>query len=83
MTHEYYFGKVVNYRTWDDFMEQTSKGKVEQNYTPITDYGSKDLFGFNPNGDAIYINSDGIRHKGVWFDLNDKRIAVFRAKMVN
>lgn len=83
MTHEYYFCKTVNSRTWYDFMEQTHKEELKNSYIPITEYGCKNLFGFNPNGEAIYINTEGIRHKGVWFDLNDRRIAIFRVKMVN
>ena len=81
LQQEYYFcvGRNINEYTWKDFLTLDS-GDAEtfdKYYRVLTGYGWKDKFAFNPNGEAMYINADGIKYSGIWFKMNKKRIAVF------
>jgi len=77
MNKEYYFCTDVNESTWRHFTEQEYNNTLSQYYRKITGYGWKDKFAFNYNGDAFYISEQGKEYKGVWFEVNNRRIAVF------
>lgn len=79
MINEYYFSKNVNSDTWEHFLAQEQKGNlILQNfYNKIKEYGWKDKFGFNSDGKAIYISEQGKVYKGIWFEVGERRVAVF------
>lgn len=77
MRYEYYFTNKVDIYTWEHFLIKEHHQEIEKYYDKITSYGWKDKFGFNPNGIAIYISEHGDLYRGIWFDTNNKRIAIF------
>lgn len=79
MQYECYFSETVNENTWEDFLIHVSKGDLNNHYQKITGYGWRDTFRLNYNGDALYIDEKGNKYKGVWFDSDNKRVAVYQS----
>ena len=77
MRYEYYYSEMVNDDTWEQFLIAEQKGMLDKSFERITGYGWKDEFGFNYDGRALYVSEHGNKYKGVWFEIVDRRIAVF------
>lgn len=81
MEHEYYFSEKVNEHTWKRFVkygdDDNDNLEDEDKFYRITGYGWQDKFAFNPNGQAMYISKSGKIFDGVWFEIGDRKIAVF------
>ena len=79
MVSEYYFCETVNSSTWIDFLIQEHNKTLNKNYKPLGSYGWKDKLGFNPNGEAIFINEEGKIYRGIWFETDNRKITIFKS----
>lgn len=81
MTQEHYFTKNIEPNTWEDFIMHYQARTTHRNYRLITGYGWKDTFGYNCNGEALYIDEHGYKYKGIWFEIGEKRISIFESNI--
>ena len=77
MRVEYYFSETADLNSWKDFLIKEQNGTMDCFYKKITGYDWKDKFGFNPNGESLYINENGDGYEGVWFETDTRKIAIF------
>lgn len=83
MVYEFYFtkhGERVDARSWVDFLEHKANNTLNSSYEEYkaNSQEQKEIFGFNPNGDVLFFDSDGKRYKGYWFDTSNTRISILK-----